>query len=115
MPSSNSTFIELCSISTFAATLHTLSDKELNQAFVACITPELCSAVAAADPKDYKSPELQAMLNEFEDVLVSSIPGGLPPKRVDADGRPTPSKSIPRQSPMPERHAGILLKNPQKY
>ena len=88
MPSSNSTFIELCSISTFAATLHTLSDKELNQAFVACITPELCSAVAAADPKDYKSPELQAMLNEFEDVLVSSIPGGLPPKRVDADGRP---------------------------
>ena len=44
--------------------------------------------MAAADPKDYKSPELQALLNEFEDVLVSSIPGGLPLQRVDADGRP---------------------------
>ena len=41
LPSSNSSFIELCSMSAFAATVHTLSDKELSQAFVACLTPEL--------------------------------------------------------------------------
>jgi hypothetical protein len=33
-------------------------------------------------------PDIKPLLNEFSDVLVSEIPGGLPPERVSADGSP---------------------------
>jgi hypothetical protein len=40
-----------------------------------------------SSPEPSSCPELQSLLHEFKDVLVPSIPGGLPPERFDNNGR----------------------------
>jgi hypothetical protein len=75
-------------MSAFANAINTIPEDELAQAFIACVSPALRAVDAATGLQDHYSPELKALLSEFSDVLVASLPGGLPPKRYDAAGRP---------------------------
>jgi hypothetical protein len=87
--SCQSSMIELCSMSAFANSIRK-EPYDLENAVVACITPELhaISATTTAVPNQNEhASKLQALLSEFSDVLVSSLPGGLPPVRHDASGR----------------------------
>jgi hypothetical protein len=89
IPSCGSSMIELCSMSAFANSIHK-EQFDLDHAVVACIAPELhaMSATTTAVPNQNEhAPKLQALLSEFSDVLVSSLPGGLPPVRHDSSGR----------------------------
>ena len=89
-----SDLVELCSLDAFAKEARRVSKDELDDAFVACVMPELDSVdVAASDLDDpvlsgrgAMHPYIRAILNDFRDVLVTEIPGGLPPERLDADG-----------------------------
>jgi hypothetical protein len=54
--------------------MNKVSDLELEHAFVGCVTPELCSVTVIPSPPT--DPDLQQLLAEYKDVLVSSIPGG---------------------------------------
>jgi hypothetical protein len=69
----------------FTSALSSISDEELSHAFVGYVTPELANV--KADTSTNACPELAQLLQEFQDVLVSSIPGGLPPVRYDTSGR----------------------------
>jgi hypothetical protein len=77
--------LELCTLQQFSTSLHTIPACELQQAFVACVTPEL--RTAALGKGSTECPDLQNILDEFSDVLVPTIPGGLPPVRDDIAGR----------------------------
>jgi len=83
-PECESSRFELCTLDAFARSLRDESAVELKDAVVAVLqhTPE-CSSALGADMK-----ESEPLLLEFADVLVSEIPGGLPPERVGPDGRP---------------------------
>jgi RNase H-like domain found in reverse transcriptase/Reverse transcriptase (RNA-dependent DNA polymerase)/Integrase zinc binding domain/Integrase core domain/Retroviral aspartyl protease len=84
-PAYDSDLVELCTIQAFANAVRSMPEEELAEAFVACVAPELDSLTL--HPNHTNCPELQSMLQEFSDVLVSSIPGGLPPERYDIAGR----------------------------
>ena len=91
-----SDLVELCSLDAFAKEARRVSREELDDAFVACMMPELDSVdVAASDLDDpvlsrrgATQPRIRELLNDFREVLVIEIPGGLPPERLDADGNP---------------------------
>jgi hypothetical protein len=62
---------------------------------LASVIPTCCSVTVDADPVDpvlsgpgAQNPLIKSVLIQFRDVLVSEIPGGLPPERFAADGSP---------------------------
>ena len=86
---------ELCSFDALSKTIRRdVADSNMSDAFVACVVPTLQSvdAVTPTDPllsgKGASHPSVSALLREYSDVLVTQIPGGLPPERVDAEGKP---------------------------
>lgn len=87
LPDFQSDFIELCTFQQFANEAKALPDDELNDAFLAYLKPEFLAAGTGNVP-GASDPDIQKILAEFSDVLVSEIPGGLPPERFAADGSP---------------------------
>ena len=85
VPEFESDFIELCTFQQFAADVKHLPAEQVQQAFMACVTPEL-RAVTADQAPGADDPEVRKLLDEFKDVLVPQVPGGLPPVRTAADG-----------------------------
>lgn len=91
-----SDLVELCSFDAFAKEARRVSQSEIDDAFVACVMLELASVdIAASDLDDpvlsgrgANQSMIQPVLNEFRDVLVSEIHGGMPPVRLDANGSP---------------------------
>ena len=90
LPDFKSDRIELCTLESFSHTIKHLPDDEISEAFVAYLKPELNAVEASADPlysgKGASDPEIQRILKQFDDVLVSKLPGGLPPEHFAADG-----------------------------
>lgn len=87
LPDFQSDFIELCTFQQFANDIQSLPNDELKDAFLAYLKPEFAAA-GASDVPGATDPDIQEILNEFRDVLVSEIPGGLPPERFASDGTP---------------------------
>jgi hypothetical protein len=83
-PSFSSDFIELCSLDAFARSLRDDSAVDDSDVIVAVLQ----HAPPEPQPKGLGAelPEIQPLLTEFADVLVSEIPGGLPPERFARDG-----------------------------
>ena len=90
----SSDVVELCSLDAFAKSVRSMPSESLDDAFVACVMPELhaMDSIEVEDPvllgKGAAHPEVAKILNDFRDVLVSEIPGGLPPVRCDEHGQP---------------------------
>ena len=71
-----------------------MSDMHISDAFVACVTTTLNAVecvtldnpVLSGDGAGHHG--VRGVLEQFNDVLVSSIPGGLSPERFDAEGNP---------------------------
>jgi hypothetical protein len=83
---STSQAIELCSINSIVSTVNNFPATDLSHALLACDMPVKNGAsLSSLEPSS--CPELQSILHEFKDVLVPSIPGGLPPARFDNNGR----------------------------
>jgi len=94
-----------------------MPSESLDDAFVACVMPELhaMDSIEVEDPvllgKGAAHPEVAKILNDFRDVLVSEIPGGLPPVRCDEHGQPIehtievdPSATPFKRNPRPYVH-----------
>lgn len=95
LPVLDSKRFELCSIN--AISKRSVSAAAQKGALLGYVIPECC-ALRAASPSDSEDPlfsgpgallpEVKPVLEEFRDVLVSEIPGGLPPERFGPDGMP---------------------------
>ena len=91
----NSDTFEFCSFDALLKTIRRdMSDMHMSDAFVACVTPTLnvVEGVTLDNPvlsgKGADNHGIRGVLEKFNDVLVSSIAGGLPPERFDAEGNP---------------------------
>ena len=90
----SSDVVELCSLDAFAKPMRSMPSQSLDNAFLACVMPELhaMDSVEVEEPvllgKGATHLEVAKILNDFRDVLVSEIPGGLPPVRCDGHGQP---------------------------
>jgi hypothetical protein len=89
----NSTRFEWCSFS--ALSKRSLSDRAKEEAIMGYVIPESCTVQANHDSEDPlfsgpggTLPEIKPLLNEFRHVVVTEVPGGLPPVRFDAAGNP---------------------------
>ena len=116
--------VELCSFDALSKTIRRdVSGMCMSDAFVACITPMLRTVedVTLDNPmlsgKGADHDGVRGVLEQFNDVFVSAIPGGLPPERLDAEGNPiqhtieVDPNAVPfKRSPRPftaEQDAGI--------
>ena len=92
VPSIDSKTFELCSLDAFAKSIRRDSHDDIDDAFIACVTPVM-NSVDASNAHESSGlgsthPGVTAIIQEYSDVLVSQIPGGLPPEGLDAHGRP---------------------------
>ena len=93
LPEFHSDFIELCTLQSFSQTVRNMPSEELDEAFVAYVKPEFDSETSqSSEPllqgKGALEPDIARILREFNDVLITEMPGGLPPHRQAADGSP---------------------------
>jgi hypothetical protein len=86
LPPCSSSCIEICTLDGFARSLCDESDIDLAGAVVASLQHVPDPASLAGPGAD--EPDVAPLLQEFHDVLVPEIPGGLPPVRFANDGRP---------------------------
>lgn len=83
--------VEICSFPRFCRLLAIESGADC-PAYLGCVLPERAEQVDNGLPQSPHSgrgahqPEIHALLCEFSDVIVNSIPGGLPPERFAPDG-----------------------------
>lgn len=92
LPDIYSNLIELCTMRQFAdmCSQNELADEEIFIGFVRCTDTD-----ASLPPEDtllYSGkggthPDVQRILSEFSDVLVSQLPPGIPPQRHGVDGK----------------------------
>jgi hypothetical protein len=92
LPQIDSNCIELCTIQEFADLVSRgeCDGEEIFLGFVRCtdtdsslqLDEHLYAGKGAQDPR------VAEILSEFSDVLVSKMPAGMPPERVDSDGNP---------------------------
>ena len=102
----NSDTFELCSFDALSKTIRRdVFDLHMSDAFVACITSTLNAvegvtldnSVLSGKGTDHHG--VLSVIEQFNDVLVSAIPGGLSPERFDSEGNlSTPPRSTPTLS-----------------
>jgi hypothetical protein len=89
VPHIQSKFLEICSLEVFSNEVHKHRDVP---ALVGYVRPAVEHAVASDDPvlsgKGADDPAISSILSSFRDLLVSKIPGRLPPQWFAADGTP---------------------------
>jgi hypothetical protein len=81
-------YIELRTIDAFARSLRDDSSVDCDSVVVAVLEHQTDAAKPLAG-LGADLPDVQPLLDDFSNVLVPEIPGGLPPERFAADGRPT--------------------------
>lgn len=80
----DSNLIEVCNMCAFSHQLRTASDLDLKNVLLASLT--LDSPLLSGEGATH--PSIAPLLQEFCDVLVPKMPGGLPPERVGLHGLP---------------------------
>jgi transposase InsO family protein len=92
LPVLDSERFELCTFD--ALSKRSMSADAREQAVLGCLVPECCTINVDATESPLFSglggtqPDIKPVLADFSDVLVTEIPGGLPPERYAADGTP---------------------------
>ena len=86
---------ELCTFDALSKTIRRdVSDMHISDAVIACITPTLNAIEGVTLDKPVLSGKgadhhaVRGILEKVNDLLVSVIPGGLPPELFDAEGNP---------------------------
>jgi hypothetical protein len=93
LPVLDSQHFELCTIN--AISKRSLSEAAKAEAVVGYVIPDCCIMHATEGSEDPLFsgpggllPEIQPILDDFRDVLVTEVPAGLPPERLDVAGNP---------------------------